>query len=533
MRSALFAAAIATTVFAVAAPSTLGVDMRVPTGFTKLRAYNESSLHSIDLPSSPSGGSATRPAYTTAPYVLRLKGTRYDVGYAYAELMAEATSDTYTSFLGHITDGNKTMQDALGKFSQYLWDSFYVHHTPARFLTELRAMETWAAQNPTRASALAALPATVSRHFFVLANMPADAQNIMSALLWELQTHEEGLPAWLRHLLNDIIKALEKLIHGCDAMGVWGPRTTNGRLYTSRNLDFNANSGIDAHKLITLFDIDEPGPNGAARIQYSTMGYAFGPGALAGQSLVGVTTSEMNLDNSRTTFSGLVFPLRLRYVLERSWNLQSAMAVWNATNNTDSMNYLIGSAADTQAYALEAIRGFTAEFPADSPIEAAATYDCGEPPHVDPTCKKWVVPPQQPRGIVHIGTPLPHCVWRTNHGLSPVVMATQEPLFNDTMYRYRLFHQLFTGFEAASVPINDTQAVEIVATLGIKGDDFFTCHGPIDPRGSKVILSVIYVPAEQRFFVSWEGGMDAGQQANWRPASCMPYTSFDLAQWFN
>jgi hypothetical protein len=38
-------------------------------------------------------------------------------------------------------------------------------------------------------------------------------------------------------------------------------------------------------------------------------------------------------------------------------------------------------------------------------------------------------------GVVPIGAPLPEAVWRTNHGFAPTVMATQEPLFNDTVFR--------------------------------------------------------------------------------------------------
>ena len=96
---------------------------------------------------------------------------------------------------------------------------------------------------------------------------------------------------------------------------------------------------------------------------YATMGFASGLGALAGISAAGLTVSEMNLDNNRVTFSGLPFPLRLRKVLEDSSDLASARAVWKATNNTNSFNFLIGSAADAAtpgadgANALETIRG--------------------------------------------------------------------------------------------------------------------------------------------------------------------------------
>lgn len=36
-------------------------------------------------------------------------------------------------------------------------------------------------------------------------------------------------------------------------LGAWGPRTVNGKLYTMRNLDWAANTGIADNKLITIF----------------------------------------------------------------------------------------------------------------------------------------------------------------------------------------------------------------------------------------------------------------------------------------
>jgi hypothetical protein len=314
-------------------------------------------------------------------------------------------------------------------------------------------------------------------------------------------------------------------VHSCDAMGVWGPRTESGRLYTSRNLDYNSNTGINRYKLITVYDI--LGESNATRpLRYSSFGFTFGLGALAGQSYDGITTSEMNLDNSETTFSGLPFPLRLRFVMEEAHDLESALRVWNATNNTNSFNFLIGSAADNQAYALETIFNFTAVFPADSPIEAAATYDCGLPPNVDPTCRKWVWEANATTGNVSIGNPLPNAVWRTNHGMNPRVMATQEPLFNNTIYRYRLFHRLFAEYAADSLPIADEDAVRIVGTLGIKGNDYFTCEQAL---GGDNVLSVVYVPGEKRCFVAWE----LGSGAQWRPAACAPYVAVNLTRFWD
>ena len=227
----------------------------------------------------------------------------------------------------------------------------------------------------------------------------------------------------------------------------------------------------------------------------------------------------MNLDNSNVTFSGLPFPLRLRHILEHATNLETAMTLWNTTNNTNSFNFLIGSAEDKAAFALETMRGFTGVFPADSPIERNATYDCGEAPHVDPTCAEWT----DKTGLVRIGFPAKEAVWRTNHGMNPRIMATQEPLFNGTVFRYNLMRDLFAGFQAANVKIGDAEAVGIVASLGTKGNNFLTCDQVLNGDN---VLSVAYVPGEARFFVAWEDGSGSA----WRPAACAPYLAFNITQ---
>ena len=50
--------------------------------------------------------------------------------------------------------------------------------------------------------------------------------------------------------------------------------------FSSRNLDYQSNTGINKYKLITFFDIDD---GAATRRQYATLGFTYGPGALAGQ----------------------------------------------------------------------------------------------------------------------------------------------------------------------------------------------------------------------------------------------------------
>lgn len=334
--------------------------------------------------------------------------------------------------------------------------------------------------------------------------------------------------------LTQIIALLEKLIHSCDAYGIWGPRTQGGLPYSSRNLDYNKDTGINGYKLVIIFDIDDPavGPSSSGGV-YAGIGFSLGLGVLAGMNEQGITTSEMNLDNSKVTFNGMPFMLRLRHILERGTDLESAMKAWNATHNTNSFNFLIASAADARkfssgggsaAYALETIRDFTAVFGANSSVERSATFYCARN---DSGCAKWT----NQTGNVPIGRPLSDVVWRTNHGMDPRVMATQEPLFNDTVFRYNLMHDIFVSAAEEGALIDDAMAVRIVATLGTKGENFLTCNQQF--TGDNV-LSVAYAPGDRtdgnkagRFFAAWESG--AG--ASWRPAACSPFVRIDLDLW--
>jgi len=481
-----------------------------PTSYRALRKSGSSTLYEMVLPPSDN-------AYEANPYLLDLHGSRFQIGYDYAALLHKETSDLMTLFMNSMF--SEEDQIILTVFIDYCWDSFLSEYTPQEYLDELAGMQQY---HKEHGGDLATSDA-VARRFYTLANMPADSQNIIAMLEQEL---EGDWPDWLKETVNEVIKLLEKYIHGCDAYGVWGPRTKGGFLYSSRNLDWNTNTGIDKYKLVTFYHITDPKYPQVSGVS-SSLGFAAGLGALAGMSSSGLSVSEMNLDNSDVTFSGPPFPLRLRYILEYGKDLQSAISLWKSTNNTNSFNFLIGSASDALsknngAYALETMMGYSAIFAADSPVEKAATYFC--PPK---TCTGWT----NKTGNIHIGKPLPNVVWRTNHGFDPRIMATQEPLFNDTVFRYDLMYKLFTDLEKKNVQIDDTTAVAIVATLGIKGKNFMSCDPANFPHGENV-MSIAYAPGSRPssksgyLFISWEQGGSA-----WRPAACNPYVLVDFDHW--
>lgn len=217
------------------------------------------------------------------------------------------------------------------------------------------------------------------------------------------------------------------------------------------------------------------------------------------------------------------------------------------------MNFMIASAADRAALAIEAIGGafapepphaaFSAFFRADDPREANATCAVG-PSGAAGTCGDGFPDTPSVAGRKSIGAPLGEAVWRTNHAVHPTVQAHQEPLFNDTSYRYQLLRRLFDEAEQAAARgarrIDDEAALGIAATLGIKGPNFFSCDPAqfADPSATHV-MSVVYAPRieadgareKARAWVAWEDSTPDG--AGWRPAACNPYIAVDLAgQWW-
>ena len=472
--------------------------------------------------------------YVKPPLLFHTTGTRFQIGYGlllllplpsppplnpalplqpldYAALLHSETSNAFDAFLASTFSLPESV--LLRAFLDYCWSSFLEKRTPDFFLQELAGMKQWHVEH---AGAVHITSDEVARSFYTVANMPADPANIVAMLEEELEP--ASWPRWLKDAINDIIAILEKMAMGCDAYAVWGSRT-QGPVRSSRNLDWQTNTGIDEYKLITVFDNIQ----GAKPGSYATMGFTVGLGALAGMSDAGVSVSEMNLDNNVVTFNGLAFPLRLRFVLEQATSLSTAMSVWNATNNTNSFNFLIASASDgargsNAAYALETIRGFTQQYGANSPVEAAATYQCD-----GSSCSRWT----NQTGAVRIGFPLPEAVWRSNHAFSPKIMQTQEPLFNDTVFRYNLQHDLIN--ELTGTVIDDKIAVAIVATLGTKGVNFLTCNQ--DFAHGENVMSIAYTlnanGGPNYFYIAWEQGK--GSKMYWTPAACNDYIRFDFS----
>ena len=302
-------------------------------------------------------------------------------------------------------------------------------------------------------------------------------------------------------------------------------------------------TGLAAHKLVTVYRLE------GQRAPYATMGFAGFTAALAGLSGAGITVSEANLDNGAVGFNGLAWPLRLRRILALATDLGSAKALWAATDNTAAFNFLLGSAGEPGALALETCNGTTEFFDGAPPaaggaaaVEARSSFTCASGKAYDGVnCSLWW--PGAPAPLP-LGAPLADAVFRSNHALHPAVMATQEPLWNDTVSRYlllgeRLREAAAAGKDAAGAGagagaggMGAEAAVNVTSLLGIKGPDYGSCEASnfaqLKPHASAIVLSVTYDPSRQTAYVAWEDGTGK----DWSPASCNTYVQFDFAKWF-
>jgi hypothetical protein len=204
--------------------------------------------------------------------------------------------------------------------------------------------------------------------------------------------------------------------------------------------------------------------------------------------------------------------LRLRYVMEHAWDLNSALSIWNATNNTVGFNHGIGSAADARFVVMETNADATALFHDMDPREAAATYS-----------------PPNGGAPVQIGFPLPNAVWRTNNPYDPNMRAnflwSQSPNSN-SQQRYEIIHNSIVDVQSRGGEARPLDMVNITAVVGQKGDNYFVCGPP--PHSGSNVLSVAFDPLSQVLYSAWE----ARSGPAWIPAACGTFVVLNMTQWF-
>ena len=74
-------------------------------------------------------------------------------------------------------------------------------------------------------------------------------------------------------------------------------------------------------------------------------------------------------------------------------------------------------------------------------------------------------------------------------------MQTQVPLWNDTVWRYTHISDRITALQQAGKTKDDLDGIDIVATLGQKGGDYYSCSQDFS-HGSN-IMSILFAPHDR------------------------------------
>lgn len=186
--------------------------------------------------------------------------------------------------------------------------------------------------------------------------------------LIELQGLADGAEVPLRDLQR--VHAIPDLTSsGCSSFVARGAATADGRLYHSRNLDWNIEAGIQRHAVLFVVHPDDD-----AQRSFVSVGYAGFIGVLTGINTRGISVAQIGAKTADRTLRGLPMPFLLRLVLERADTLDTAADIVRSATRTVGYNYVIADAPRQDAVALETTRTYCAVFPMNDPREAEARY---------------------------------------------------------------------------------------------------------------------------------------------------------------
>ncbi len=162
----------------------------------------------------------------------------------------------------------------------------------------------------------------------------------------------------------------------CSFFAAWGPRTVGGKMFSSRDLDWDSDTGIANYKMLAFYDPD-------GQIPYVMATYTGLLGALNGMNMSGITVSEIGSHNADMTSRGEPWSLRMRDILSTASNLdQVKQILWDFKDrpNTGGYNWMFSYGdpshigANAGAYSVESDAVTTSVFGDDSDIERNAVW---------------------------------------------------------------------------------------------------------------------------------------------------------------
>lgn len=281
-------------------------------GGTVIRRAGPAFVEALDAPESPL-------------YAIHLAGSHYEMGRQYGLMLGDMTLKTYEMMIQMLVKSGMPEIFA-GAVGQRAW-SYYSQYTPAKYLRELEgiadgAAESGVALNLGMLEALAAVPEFTSY---------CRLEEMLGSLADEPEPDIK--PVW------DGKERGPEPIH-CSAFMAWGSRCEQGRLFGCRNLDWEKDIGMAAHKSVTVFHpVDDNGePENASAI----FGYIGMLGAMAGMNARGIALSEIGAFNIRETFQGRPWHYAFREVLDEARDMDGAKKIFLRGNFLQGYCFVAG-----------------------------------------------------------------------------------------------------------------------------------------------------------------------------------------------
>ncbi|KNC55383.1 uncharacterized protein AMSG_11041 [Thecamonas trahens ATCC 50062] len=520
MTSSAVSALVMLALVVAATGSWVGYSTAIPEGYALQASHNASRLYTVTAPQ----GVAENFGYDSPVYLLVLEGSHYQMGYDYGALVGQKVLDLASLFLHNLVSKNAVVQAAVREFCVWQYDAFLGKATPDIYAQELAGI---GAANPSALRdvktiiTLANFPGTITDLRYVLEKeifgsdlAAARTMDVMTML--DVILIADGMdPARARRIaagLQALVDANYKSF-GCSMFGIWGNRTQGGNVFSARNLDWASSTGANTGKVVTVF---KPNDGGVAHATFGFIGFY---GALAGVSAEGISVHEANLEEGEAiSFKGMAWVLRLRYIMEKSKHLDSALTLWNDEHNTVGFNFGIMSQPDRAGVVIETNDIDSYIFHADSPVEAAATIE-------------------YEGKTVQYGFPMTDAVYRTNAAYAPETRkyySWSQSRMSNSELRYLLIRDGFVNYAEDGVLVGMDQALNITAIVAAKskqepaGDPYHCPPMPQPtPTGSNIVSATNDL-ASLTSYVAWGNG----NGATWRAACCNTYAAFDLTKWF-
>jgi hypothetical protein len=105
-------------------------------------------------------------------------------------------------------------------------------------------------------------------------------------------------------------------------------------------------------------------------------------------------------------------------------------------------------------------------------------------------------------------------------------MQTQVALWNDTVWRYTHMSDRISSLQQSGKTMGDLDGIDIVATLGQKGGDYYSCSQDFSDGSN--IMSILFAPHDRVMYVAFEEGTGKA----WRPACCNTYVRMNMTAVF-